>query len=138
MQRNPHSSLIRGCLAGAFGGLIAAGAMSRFHLAFQTSSSPPSDYEDSTVLVASALSRTAFRHDLTPQQKRIAAPLVHYAFGAVLGAVYGSTVEAMPLLKGGRGVPFRALAWLGAHVIAVPALGLSRPITQSAPRAEGV
>ena len=127
---------MRGCLAGALGGLIGSAAMGRFYSAFQTGNSPPSGQEDATVLAASALYRAAFHRDLSPQQKEIAGPLVDRAFAATLGAAYGATVEVMPFLQGGHGVPFGAIAWLGAHVIAVPALGLSKPITQSDARSE--
>ena len=59
-------------------------------------------------------------------------------FGANVAAIYGTTAELAPLVSTGWGIPFGAAVWLGAHVITVPALGLSEPITHSAPRAEAV
>src|SRR5215469_1207094 len=132
------SSLVRGSLAGALGGLTGSAAMSCFYSAFQTSNSPPPEQEDATVLAASALYRAAFHRELTAQQKEIAGPLMDRAFAVTLGAAYGAAVEALPFLQRGHGVAFGVIAWLGAHVIAVPALGLSRPITKSKPRAESL
>lgn len=83
-------------------------------------------------------SRTVFHHKLTLDQKKIAGPTVHYGFGANVAAIYGTTAELAPLVSTGWGIPFGAAVWLGAHVITVPALGLSEPITHSAPRAEAV
>ena len=63
---------------------------------------------------------------------------MHYGFGANVAAIYGTTAELAPPVSTGWGIPFGAAVWLGAHVITVPALGLSEPITHSAPRAEAV
>ena len=64
--------------------------------------------------------------------------IVHYSFGASVAAIYGTTAELVPLVSNGWGIPFGAAVWLGAHVITVPALGLSDPITHSGLRAEAV
>jgi len=53
--------------------------------------------------------------------------LVHYGFGAVVGALYGAAAESVPMVRRGFGLPFGAAVWLGAHVIAVPPLGLAEP-----------
>lgn len=92
--------------------------------------------EDSTVLAASAISQMLFHHELTPDQKAIAGPAVHYVFGAGMAATYGVLVEFWDAARIGWGLPFGAAVWLGAHVITVPALGLSEPITHSTPGAE--
>jgi len=139
MRANPKPNLWKGFLAGALGGFVASLAMSQFHALFQRPGSTAlQSGEDSTVKAASAVSRTVFRHKLTLDQKKIAGPIVHYSFGANVGAVYGATAELAPMVSTGWGIPFGAAVWLGAHVITVPALGLSEPITHSAPRAEAV
>lgn len=109
--------------AGAAGSL----AMSLFH---QSLAPPPSKEEqraDSTVKTAGAIYRKVTGHDLADSQKDLAGPLVHYSFGALLGAVYGA---AQPAASMGYGLPFGAAVWLGAHEIAVPSLGLAPPPTQ--------
>jgi putative membrane protein len=99
-------------------------------------SSPRQPKEDSTVRAATAISQYLFQHELTEQQKKVAAAAVHYAFGAGMGAIYGTLVESEQLMRAGWGLAFGGLVWLGAHAIAVPALGLSEPITKSEPGSE--
>ena len=129
----------KGLLAGAVVRLTACFAMSQFHSAFQKLESSDQDkQEDSTVKTASAVSQRIFHHELTPQQKKIAGPAVHYGFGASIATFYGAAVELVPVLRTGWGMPFGVAVWLGAHVITVPALGLSEPVTRSTPRREAV
>jgi putative membrane protein len=128
--------LWKGFLAGALGGLVGSFAMSQFHSLFpQKAESPPSQQakEDSTARLASAISQNVFHHQLTARQKEIAQPAVHYAFGTSIAAMYGAAVEFNESFSIWLGMPFGAAVWLGAHVIAVPALGLSEPVTQSSP-----
>jgi len=137
MRSDPKRSPWKGFLAGAVGGLVAAFAMSQFYVLFQEAESPVQQgQEDSTVKAASAITRSIFHHQLTPEQKKIAGPAMHYGFGASVAAVYGAVAEFAPLVRTGWGMPFGAAVWLGAHVITVPALALSRPIAESAPREE--
>jgi len=57
--------------------------MSQFHLLFQKVESPSEvTSEDSTVKAASAVSQKIFHHQLTPNEKKIAGPAMHYGFGA--------------------------------------------------------
>ena len=118
---------------------MACFAMSEFHSAFQKLESSDQDrHEDSTVKTAAAVSERIFHHQLTPQQMEIAGPAVHYGFGASIATMYGAAVEILPVLRTGWGMPFGVAVWLGAHVITVPALGLSEPVTSSTPRREAV
>jgi putative membrane protein len=63
---------------------------------------------------------------------------VHYGFGTSIATFYGAAVEILPVLRTGWGMPFGVAVWLGAHVITVPALGLSGPMTSSKPSREVV
>jgi putative membrane protein len=113
--------------------------MSQFHSLFPDAESQKQQgKEDSTVKTAAAISRAVFHHELTPQQKKTAGPVVHYGFGASMAAIYGAAVEFAPRLRTGWGIPFGVAVWLGAHVITVPALSLSAPVTQSRPEEEAV
>jgi len=136
----PSSSgrdLWKGLLAGAAGGLIATFAMSEFHsLLPRIESESPQGKEDSTVKAASAISRAVFHHELTCDQKKIGGSAVHYGFGATMAALYGALVEFHESTRLGWGLPFGMAIWFGAHVVAVPALGLSDPITSTPPAAE--
>ena len=122
----------KGLGAGLAGGLIASAAMTSFHMAAaKIDGSGPPPGEDATVKTASAISEGLFRHKLTNHQKQVVGPLVHFGFGAQAGALYGAMAEVYPAVATGFGMPFGAAVWLGAHVIMVPALGLSKPATQS-------
>jgi uncharacterized membrane protein YagU involved in acid resistance len=113
--------------------------MSQFHTLFQDAgSSRQGKEEDSTVKTASAVSEAIFQHELTPRQKKVAGPLVHYGFGTSVATFYAVAAETQPSLRTGWGTGFGTAVWLGAHVIAVPLLGLSKPVTRSTPRREGV
>src|SRR6476646_1556514 len=127
MRIDPKTNPCKGLLAGAVGGLIACFAMSQFHSAFQKLQSSDQDkQEDSTVKTATAVSQRIFHHELTPQQKKIAGPAVHYGFGASIATFYGAAVEILPVLRTGWGMPFGVAVWLGAHVITLPAIGRVR------------
>jgi putative membrane protein len=139
MRIKPPQNRWKGFLAGALAGLAASFAMSQFHALFQKAeSSAAQKEEDSTVRAASAISESIFHHHLTSDQKQRAGPAVHYSFGASVAAIYGAAAEFIPLVRTGWGLLFGAAVWLGAHVITVPALGLSEPVTQSTPRKEAV
>lgn len=130
---------VRAFLAGAVGGFIASFAMSQFHSLFQDAeSSPQTKQEDSTEKAASAVSEAIFQYELTPHQKKVAGSSVHYGFGTSIAAAYGAAAEMLPTLRTGWGTAFGTAVWLGAHVIAVPLLGLSKPVTRSTFRREGV
>jgi len=124
----------RGAVVGLVGGLLAAGAMSLAHRAL-TSLSPEAQRssgaqpEDPTVKVASAAMRLAGSR-LADDQKERAGSIVHYAFGGVVGALYGASAAIVPRISAAFGLPFGAVVWLGAHVLAVPTLGLAEPPTR--------
>ena len=126
-----RGSLVRGAFAGFVGGLLAAGAMSLAHRLVadmvpkpEASETQPAD--DATVKVASQALRLIGR-PLAEDEKPLAGSIVHYGFGAVIGSVYGAVAEVMPRVTVALGLPFGIAVWLGAHVIAVPALGLADP-----------
>jgi uncharacterized membrane protein YagU involved in acid resistance len=134
-HQHPWKTLV----AGALGGLAGSLAMGQFYslLIRDKGTSSDESKEDSTVKAASEISESIFHHELTLQQKKFAGPAVHYLFGASMGAAYGTFLEVGDLTCTGWGMPFGAAVWLGAHVIAVPALNLSEPITRSSPATEG-
>jgi len=138
-RSSSEPNLWKGLLAGALGGLIASFAMSEFYsLILSAESNSEPGKEDSTVKAASAISQMVFHHVLTPDQKTIAGPALHYAFGMTMAGAYGVLVEFWDAARLGCGLPFGIAVWLGAHVITVPALGLSQPITRNAIASEAV
>ena len=129
---------MRGAVAGLLGGLLAAGAMSLMHTVLaegDSEGSPSTPPDDPTVKVAAAATRLV-GYRLGEAEKAPAGSIVHYAFGAAVGAFYGAVAEIVPRVTAAVGFPFGVAVWLGAHVVAVPALGLGDPPTRRPIREE--
>jgi uncharacterized membrane protein YagU involved in acid resistance len=129
----------RGALVGLVGGVIGAGAMSVVHKgltdigAGHRERTPPAEApqeDDATVKVADGIARWLLHHPLPEDKKPLASNLVHYAFGAGVGALYGGVAAVVPGITRAVGLPFGLAVWLGAHVVTVPALGLAEPPTR--------
>ena len=132
MRIKRRSKPWRGLLAGAAAGLAASFLMGPVHaLAQKASRQKEQDQLDPTEKVAAAVSHQVLHHRLSGDEKKAAAPAVHYLFGTTVGAIYGLAAEQIPAVRTGFGSLFGIAVWLGAHVLVVPALGLSRPITKS-------
>lgn len=129
-----------GTVAGAAGGLAAAFVMNQFQAVWAMAEkklSPSSDDqggEDATVRTAAGISKSVFKHELTPREKKWAGPAVHYAFGGLLGALYGAMASMTPMAAAGGGTGYGSAVWLLADEIGVPAAGLSGPPTKTPPR----
>jgi putative membrane protein len=138
--------LWKGLVAGSAAGLAASLAMNQFqslwtkaskklsadgHQSSSSQSGEPS--EDATMKAAGKLSEIA-GHKLSHEQKKKAGPLVHYAFGTGMGALYGTIMELGPrdLRRHDflSGIGFGSVLFAGADEIAVPAAGLSSPPQQ--------
>lgn len=137
-----------GMAAGALGGLIGSGMM----VAFQHLLGGSNDREDgaphhrtqatpnetdgtfpdvpASVKTAELLSEKIAGHEPTEQQKRIGGSILHYAFGAATGGIYGAIAAMQPRAAAGAGLPFGAAVWLLAAEIGVPASGLAEPPTE--------
>jgi putative membrane protein len=76
---------------------------------------------DATVLAAERL----LGRELPAERKGLAGQMVHYGFGAAVGALYGLASATGCPARGGRGAAFGVSVYLGAHATAVPMLGLS-------------
>jgi putative membrane protein len=132
----------KGVIAGAVGGFAGCVAMNAFQRMWTQaaegnapeSAAGPHDAREwqerqegrnSNEMVAQfAAEHTIGRH-LTRDELAIAAPVVHFAFGAAMGALYGYFVETGH--KGGvkNGARFGMSVWAAADEAAMPALGLS-------------
>jgi len=80
--------------------------------------------EGSTEKVARKIASAAGK-DLPQEDKKKAGQAVHYAFGTLMGAVYGVTAELVPEVTTGGGTAYGTLLFLGADEVAVPAFQLS-------------
>ena len=145
-DRNGNTHLLRGVAAGAIGGLVAAWVMNGFIAGAMKvqegmkspeqkarEESQPKDEEqseDSTIKVADTVAWLATGQHLTKEGKQKGGPIVHYAFGALMGALYGALAELSDTSTTGAGTAFGTGLFIAADEIMVPALGLSKPPTQ--------
>jgi uncharacterized membrane protein YagU involved in acid resistance len=86
--------------------------------------------EGSTEKVARKVATVAGK-DLQEQDKKKAGQAVHYAFGTLMGAVYGISAELIPEVTTGGGTAYGTLLFLAADEVAVPAFQLSPPPTET-------
>jgi len=133
--------IAKGLLAGIAGGLVASWTMNEFQALWTKASQaakPKSeekpehgpgefeaDVEDATMKAADRVSRKLLHYPLDKEEKKKAGPLVHYAFGTTVGALYGLSAELAPAVTTGFGTGFGAALFAAADEVAVPALGLS-------------
>ncbi|HWE51649.1 MAG TPA: DUF1440 domain-containing protein [Bryobacteraceae bacterium] len=130
MRNSKHGSLSRNLLLGAVGGLAASWVMTQFQSAMSAIAKPANQKsqpsgDDATVKTADAISHQVAHQPLRPKDKGWAGPLVHYAFGTLVGALYGGLAKALPATRAGHGTAYGTAVWLAADEVAVPALGLS-------------
>jgi len=155
-KNHSEANVWKGALAGLVAGLVASWVMDRFQDVWLGLSSnngstkkensseralsnltaeqsliktggPDDENEDNaTVKAASALSEGIFAHRLTPEEKKITGPAVHYAVGATSGIVYGVIAELLPEVTAGAGLPYGTAFWLVVDEGMVPLLRLSR------------
>ena len=142
------SRILKGALAGAVAGLAAGYVMTLFQKGWSKAekeikrsgrdrknvrqgvpehreSHKQEQGDDATIKMASAITEIIFDHKLTKKEKKVAGPVVHYMFAAVMGAIYGTAVAAFPSSKAGFGTAFGTGLFIGADEIAVPALGMA-------------
>lgn len=130
--------VIRGVLAGVAGGLAASWVMNEFSSTLgkqlsevvetpeeQQELAAQSDGEDATMKAADKITEvvTGGRH-LTHEQREAGGPIVHYAFGALAGGVYGALAEYTDAASAGFGTTFGGLLFASADLLAVPAFKL--------------
>ena len=129
-------SLLRGFVTGMLGGVVGSWFMTEFHVALYgggvthvrepQSHRPIDGDDDATTKAADVLTRAATGQYLARRGKQVGGPLVHYMFGAVMGAAYGVASEFAPRVRAGSGAAFGAVVWLGADELLMPVLNLAR------------
>lgn len=144
MSRGHERHLLRGAMAGIAGGLIASWVMNEFMAgpgkkleeSLQEDEPPQNqqkntEEEDSTMKAADAIVEitTGGRH-LSHEGRERGGPIVHYAFGGLMGGLYGCLAEYSKTSRAGLGTIFGTLLFVAGDLIAVPAFHLSRPPTE--------
>jgi putative membrane protein len=148
--RYPHRrqpNLWLGAVAGAIGGAVGSWAIVRFNHALgrtehghpprqhRRHSASPNDTdatisdEPATIQVASIVAGAVTDAQLDDREKQIGASLVHYAFGAAVGACYGAAAEYRQGATALAGLPFGTGVWIAADELGLPLVGLARKPT---------
>jgi hypothetical protein len=139
-------SIGKGLAAGLAGGLAGAWVMNQFQTVWSRiadGAAPQSsggrhdgrdwqernEDENANEALANRFAETAIDRDLTKSELAIAAPAVHYGFGAAMGAVYGAITERSSRKPPLTGAAWGAALWAVADEIAVPMFHLSKPGT---------
>lgn len=125
---NPYRGLLFGAIAGAtaawtmnqFQGLLSKATESRSRATGNEQAS-----EDATMKAANRIARTIHFRPLSPEEKAKAGPVLHYAFGTLMGALYGLATEYFPQSRAGFGTIFGTLLFALADEAAVPLAGFS-------------
>ncbi len=125
------NKVCRGLIAGSIGGLAASWVMPRFQsllsIALEGQTDPHKGQgEDATVKTAQKISSELLGHQLSAEEKKASGPIVHYAYGTSIGALYGGLAQKYETTKSGFGTAYGAAAWALGDEIAVPALGLGK------------
>jgi uncharacterized membrane protein YagU involved in acid resistance len=134
MAKQNETRVLSGIAAGVAGGLFASWVMNVFMERVNGQRGEERNQaahgqepkEDATMKTADAIVSTVTggRH-LSFEQRQEGGPIVHYAFGAIMGGVYGALAEYSPAATAGFGTAFAGALFAGADLIAVPALKLS-------------
>lgn len=154
-NENAESSAALGAAAGAIGGIAGSAAMVAFnHLLHATGlvkdeesghrhhhrrHAKPNDTdgtisdEPASRQAASAAAEAVAGRGLSEREKDIGGPLMHYAFGAAAGAMYGALAATSPRITAAAGAPYGAAVFLTAGEIGVPMMGLARRPTTYPP-----
>ena len=129
---NEKRDVLAGAVAGLAGGLVAAFVMSEFQTAVSAFNETQSSSGDmpANEKAAVEISENVFEHEMTKAEREEAGEAVHYAMGGVSGMIYGAASELAPVSTVGAGLPFGTAVWLIADDVLVPALGLSKPVTE--------
>ena len=130
---------LKGAIAGAIGGVAGTLAMNyaqRLWTLALDGNAPQSaagkhdardwqersEQQNSNELAAQAIADVTIHRPLTRDELAVAAPVVHFSFGAAAGALYGAYVAHR---RRRSGIQLGIALWLTADEIAMPLLGLS-------------
>lgn len=139
----------KGLVAGLAGGLVASWTMDEFQAAWikvsqklksrdgqqlqqqqQQQSQSQAESEPPLEKVAGHVSKIVLHRELSLDEKKKLAPVVHYAFGAAMGGLYGALAEVVPAARTGFGTAYGALVFVGVDEAGLTALGLAKKPTE--------
>lgn len=117
---------------GLVAGLVAGGVMEAYQLAAAKpfGQDRPSG-KPATERAADTAAEAATGHPVPPSARKPAGRLVHYATGALVGALYGAAAATWPPITAAFGLAYGVLLWLWLDLAVVPAAGWGKPAWKS-------
>jgi putative membrane protein len=79
--------------------------------------------ERAHVETAQRIVKSTIGKGLSRAQRRGAAPIVHYAVGAIAGGVYGLAAELIPAVRAGYGTGYAGILFKGSSQALIPGFG---------------
>jgi hypothetical protein len=156
-RKRREVKLLGGLAAGIVGGLVATWALDRYQEGSLEATRRAENTEGAAPILsrrqedqlqeqqrvhaeaAERIARSTFGTHLSRRQRRHAAPIVHYAVGALTGGIYGLTAEVLPIVRRGYGTGYSNLLFLGGSQAILPWFNLaSGPQQLRASRAGGL
>jgi putative membrane protein len=141
-KKQREIKLLAGLAAGIVGGLVATWVLEKYQEgALEATRAAESAVDAEPILsrqqedrlrsqhrahaeTAELIAKSTFGKGLTRTQRRNAAPVVHYAIGALAGGAYGLAAEILPVVRRGYGTGFSNLLFLGGSQAMLPWLNL--------------
>ena len=126
---NDSDSPMLGLVAGLAAGVVGAWAMTEFqNLLARGNITSGVSGTPSTEKAADRLSILASGRPLGRSIRPAGGEAVHYAFGGLVGALYGMAAELEPRVKAGQGAAFGVVAATVVDETLVPAMKLGDPV----------
>jgi uncharacterized membrane protein YagU involved in acid resistance len=85
--------------------------------------------EPASIKVAENAAAAMAGVELDERAQDVGGTVVHFAFGAAMGALYGAAAESKPAATAMAGMPFGVAVWVAADEIGLPVSGLSKSPT---------
>jgi hypothetical protein len=141
-KKRREVKLFGGLAAGIIGGIVATWVLDKYQQgALEATRQAESAFDADPVLsrrqedqlrtqqrahaeAAERIAQSTFGKGLSRTQRRNAAPIVHYAIGALAGGAYGFAAEILPVVRRGYGTGFSNLLFLGGSQAMLPWLNL--------------
>ncbi len=142
MNRTKEPSVWRGVVAGVAGGLLGSLVMREMIVGLRRARSGEEgerdlDQQGPSHQVADLVSRKTSGKALDGRRLALGGELVHYAFGAAVGAFYGGLSEHWQWTRWGLGSLFGTGVFLAADESSMPALGLVKKPWEESLAAQG-
>jgi len=80
-----------------------------------------------TAKLAERIAEPILGRRLSDSERHYGGQIVHYGYGALLGAAYGLSGQRLGAVRSGHGTLFGAATWMGGVNIALPLLKLMKP-----------